>query len=101
MPVRPLAPMLASAAAELPRGDDWTYELTFDGYRVVAVKDGQRVTLYSRNLKDLRAAYPSVVTAVRSVPHSLALDGEIIAFDREGRPSFQTLHHQLPDATVQ
>lgn len=93
--------MLASAAAELPRGDDWTYELKFDGYRVVAVKDGQRVTLYSRNLKDVSAAYPSVVAAVRSVPHAVALDGEIIAFDSEGRPSFQALHHQLPDATMQ
>jgi DNA ligase D-like protein (predicted ligase) len=101
MLVRPLAPMLASAAPDLPRGDDWTYELKFDGYRVVAVKDGQRVTLFSRNLKDVTSAYPSVVAAVRTVPHAVALDGEIIAFDDEGRPSFQALHHQLPGATVE
>ena len=94
MPMRPVEPMLATLAAALPRGDDWTYEVKFDGYRVIAIKVGKRVTLYSRNLKDVTRMYPSVVAAVSTVKHDVMLDGEIIALDEEGRPSFQALHHQ-------
>ena len=101
MPVRPVAPMLATSAAQLPRGADWTYELKFDGYRVLAVKDGARVTLLSRNLKDVTKMYPSVTAAVATIQQrSAMLDGEIIALDAEGRPSFQALHHQSTRSTV-
>jgi bifunctional non-homologous end joining protein LigD len=86
--------MLATLAAALPRGDDWTYEVKFDGYRAIAIKAGKKVTLYSRNLKDVTRMYPSVVAAVATVKHDVMLDGEIIALDAEGRPSFQALHHQ-------
>jgi bifunctional non-homologous end joining protein LigD len=81
MAVRPVTPMLATAAAALPRGDDWTYEVKFDGYRVVAVKDGQRVTLFSRNLKNVTRQYPSVVSAVATLKETAMIDGEIIALD--------------------
>jgi len=93
--------MLASSARVLPRGDDWTYEVKWDGYRTLALKDGSRVKLLSRNLKDLTAAYPSVASAVSHVHASSALlDGEIVALDENGRPSFQSLHHQSPGALV-
>jgi DNA ligase D-like protein (predicted ligase) len=92
--------MLATLAAELPRGDDWTYEVKFDGYRTMAIKSGRRVTLYSRNLKDVTRMYPSVAAAVATVKHDVVLDGEIIALDEEGRPSFQALHHQVSSSTT-
>jgi bifunctional non-homologous end joining protein LigD len=98
--MHPVAPMLASSAAKLPRGHDWTYEVKFDGYRVIAVKDSQRVSLFSRNLKDVTKAYPSVVAVVRTMGPSAILDGEIIAVDKTGRPSFQALHHRAPDAAI-
>lgn len=47
--------MLASGAATLPEGQQWSYEVKWDGYRALAVKDGARVTLLSRNLKDASA----------------------------------------------
>jgi bifunctional non-homologous end joining protein LigD len=94
MSTRPVEPMLATLAAALPRGDDWTYEVKFDGYRAIAIKAGKQVTLFSRNLKDVTRMYPSVVAAVATVKHDVMLDGEIIALDEEGRPSFQALHHQ-------
>jgi bifunctional non-homologous end joining protein LigD len=48
-------PMLATSAAQLPEGEHWSYEVKWDGYRTLAVKDGARVTLLSRNLKDATA----------------------------------------------
>jgi bifunctional non-homologous end joining protein LigD len=92
--------MLATLATQLPRGDDWTYELKFDGYRVIAVRDGRRVTLFSRNLKDVTSAYPSVVAALASVRTPTVLDGEVVALDERGVPSFQALHHQTSHAHV-
>jgi DNA ligase D-like protein (predicted ligase) len=92
--------MLATLAAELPRGADWTYEVKFDGYRTMAIKSGKRVTLLSRNLKDVTKMYPKVAAAVATVTHDVVLDGEIIALDADGRPSFQALHHQSSPATT-
>jgi bifunctional non-homologous end joining protein LigD len=87
--------MIATLVAELPEGDEWLYEVKLDGYRALIVKDGDRVRLVSRNEKDLTAAYPSVAAAARRLPARTAVvDGEIVAVDGEGRPSFQALQHR-------
>jgi bifunctional non-homologous end joining protein LigD len=87
--------MLATAAATLPVGAEWTYEVKWDGYRTLALKNGERVSLWSRNLKDATAQYGSVARAVAKLqPETVLLDGEIVALDEHGRPSFQALHHQ-------
>jgi bifunctional non-homologous end joining protein LigD len=87
--------MLAKSADTLPIGADWTYEVKWDGYRTLAAKDGQRVRLWSRNLKDATAQYPSIARSIAEVHTDTALlDGEIVALDENGRPSFQALHHQ-------
>jgi ATP-dependent DNA ligase len=67
--------MLATSAARLPEGDQWSYEVKWDGYRTLAVKDGARVTLLSRTLKDATTQYPRVARAVgqiRDKPNGLA-----------------------------
>jgi ATP-dependent DNA ligase len=56
--------MLATSATELPEGPQWTYEVKWDGYRALVVKDGTDVQLISRNQKDLTRDYPTVVAAV-------------------------------------
>jgi bifunctional non-homologous end joining protein LigD len=67
----------------------------WDGYRALLLKEGSRTRLISRNLKDLSASYPHIVTAASTVsPHALILDGEIVALDEHGRPSFQALQHR-------
>src|SRR3954471_11252376 len=86
--------MMAVSAAKLPAGPEWTYEVKWDGYRAQAVKDGPAVSLASRNLKNITRQYPEVARAAALVhARSAVLDGEIVAIDGDGRPSFQALHH--------
>ena len=87
--------MAARLVSALPRGGDWIYEVKFDGYRALLIKDGDRVQLRSRNDRDLTATYPAIVSAGRRVgADSAVVDGEIVAVDRSGRPSFQALQHR-------
>src|SRR5262245_38765467 len=87
--------MLASSADRLPQDRDWSYEVKWDGYRAIAVKDGAAVKLSSRNEKDLTREYPIVAAAVASLgSRAVMLDGEIVAIDEHGRPTFQALHHR-------
>jgi len=73
----------------------------WDGYRTLALKDGERVRLLSRNLKDGTRLYPAVAREVaRLKVDSVILDGEVVAIDEEGRPSFQALHHQAAHTVV-
>jgi bifunctional non-homologous end joining protein LigD len=86
--------MLATSASQLPEGDGWSYEVKWDGYRTLAEKTGRTVRLMSRNLKNVTRQYPGVAAAIAKLEtDSVLLDGEIVAIDREGRPSFQDLHH--------
>ena len=97
-----LRPMLARSADQLPIGNEWSYEVKWDGYRALAVKDGARVLLLSRNQKDLTRDYSGVVAAIKALPVGrTVLDGEIVAVDDRGRPSFQALQHRTTtDLTV-
>src|SRR5436190_10517447 len=98
MPLRAIRPLLASSASELPEGRDWSYEVKWDGYRAIAIKDAAAVQLSSRNVKDLTREYATVASGVRSLGHrSIMLDGEIVAIDEEGRPTFQALHHRTTE----
>src|SRR5437667_2180707 len=86
--------MMATRAAVLPIGADWSYEVKWDGYRAEAVKNGATVSLASRNLKNITRQFSGVADAASRVrAKSIVLDGEIVALDADGRPSFQALHH--------
>ncbi|HEX9945382.1 MAG TPA: RNA ligase family protein [Thermoanaerobaculia bacterium] len=74
--------MLASEVKRPFHKPGWVYEEKYDGYRTVAYKDGKRVQLVSRNLKDLTAQFEEVAEAVaRLRAPSLILDGEVAVFD--------------------
>ncbi|MEA3207474.1 MAG: bifunctional non-ous end joining protein LigD [Chthoniobacter sp.] len=88
-----IAPMQCKAVPALPEGDDWTYEIKFDGYRCIAVKTGKKVTLFSRNENRLNDRFPAVADALATLPGDFAVDGEIVALDEQGRPSFQLLQN--------
>jgi bifunctional non-homologous end joining protein LigD len=94
-PVTYVTPMAAHLVDTLPEGAEWTYELKFDGYRALILKDGKRVELRSRKEKDLTKMYQSVAATALRVPAATAvIDGEIVALDANGRPSFQALQHR-------
>jgi bifunctional non-homologous end joining protein LigD len=84
-------PMKAKLVADPPPGK-WLYELKWDGYRALALRDGPTALLLSRNNKDLTQRFPDLAPALLQLPcRSAILDGEIVALDAKGRSSFQLL----------
>jgi bifunctional non-homologous end joining protein LigD len=92
-----IEPMRARPVTELPPGEEWTFEIKFDGYRCVAVKRGSEVTLFSRNKKIFNKRFPKIRDAVAELEGEFVLDGELVAFDDHGHPSFQLLQDAKPD----
>ncbi|MEC3918796.1 non-homologous end-joining DNA ligase [Nocardia sp. CDC160] len=90
------SPMLATGGAP-PDGPGWAVEMKWDGVRIIAVCEAGACTLLSRNGNDVSAAYPEVVGALKGLSGkgSLILDGEIIAADRDGAPSFGLLQRRM------
>jgi DNA ligase D-like protein (predicted ligase) len=85
--------MLLLRTDSLPAGEGWHYELKLDGYRAIAFKRDRAVHLRSRNDNDFNSRYPAVVKALAALPDDTVIDGEIVAFDQEGRPSFNALQN--------
>lgn len=88
-------PMLAKLVRTLPEGPEWEYELKLDGYRLEAVKDGDKVRLYSRRGNDFTRRFAKIATNVSRInARSIVLDGEAVAVDEHGKPSFQMLQNR-------
>src|SRR5215472_5339423 len=88
-----IEPMLLLRTEKLPEGADFSYELKFDGYRALAIKSGGKVHLRSRNDNDFNGRYPGIVKALAPMPDETVIDGEVVALDAEGRPSFSALQN--------
>lgn len=71
----------------------WTYQLKLDGYRAIAFKARGSVSLRSRNDNDFSVRYPAVVEGLSALPDETVIDGEVVAFDEQGRPSFNVLQN--------
>jgi len=70
----------------------WLFEIKWDGYRALANKSTQ-ISLLSRNQKSFNQRFPSIVNALKKIPGSFVLDGEIVAVDKNGKSSFQLLQN--------
>ncbi|MGH7875594.1 MAG: non-homologous end-joining DNA ligase, partial [Candidatus Binatia bacterium] len=89
-----IEPMLAAPVSELPQdGVRWTYEIKLDGYRCIALKDEKGVKLHSRKKTLLNSRFPSVVKVLATIEGGTVLDGEIVALEEQGRPSFNLLQN--------
>jgi bifunctional non-homologous end joining protein LigD len=89
-----IPPMLLVKTEALP--DDagrWVYELKLDGYRAMAFKAAGGLHLRSRNDNDFSTRYRAVMRGLKDLPADTVVDGEIVAFDAEGRPSFNLLQN--------
>jgi bifunctional non-homologous end joining protein LigD len=88
-------PMLATPVAKAFDNPDWLFEIKWDGYRAVAFIDDGRVRLVSRNQNDLTAQFPELGALPKFIKAERAiLDGEIVALDEEGRPSFSLMQQR-------
>src|SRR5947208_940252 len=88
-----IQPMLLLRKERLPEGSDWAYELKLDGYRAIAYKSGRKLFLRSRNDKDFALRYPSISNGLKDLPEGTVVDGEIVALDETGRPTFNVLQN--------
>ena len=86
-------PLMLAVTGERPFSrPGWIYELKYDGYRLVAAKEGGNVFLRYRSGGDVTALYPELTRALRCLPiQSVVLDGELTVLDGGGRPSFAKL----------
>jgi ATP-dependent DNA ligase len=87
-----IAPCLPTKADTLPSGGLWIHEIKHDGFRIIARKDGERVTLYSRPGNDFTRRFPPIARALTHLRcRSCIIDGEAVICDDNGVTSFEGL----------
>jgi bifunctional non-homologous end joining protein LigD len=96
VPARGQKLMLATLEEKPFDGEDWLFEIKYDGVRVIARRKGEAVEMLGRNGNDITARYPEIAKALASLPcDDFVLDGEVIAPDDSGQPSFQRLQARM------
>jgi bifunctional non-homologous end joining protein LigD len=95
-----IPPMLLVRTEKLPEDTTrWAYQLKLDGYRAIAFKTGGTVYLRSRNDNSFNERFPAVVRGLAAMPNETVVDGELLALDEDGRPSFSALQNYGSSAT--
>jgi bifunctional non-homologous end joining protein LigD len=91
-PFKPMSPILTD---RLPEGPEWTYQLKWDGYRLMAYIEQGQVRLLSKNMHVMNHKYPEIAEACARLPGTLVLDGEAVVMDlATGRPNFQKMQQR-------
>jgi len=95
-------PMLATLTDALPHGDDWSFEVKWDGYRALGYLRNGTAKLLSRNGNDLTPRFPGVARALEHAARSpsCVVDGEVCALDEQGRPSFSLMQQGRPGVPI-
>lgn len=85
-------PMLASVTEKPFDSEDWIFEIKWDGYRAIA-DNTQELKFYSRNGLSFLGKYPVIEASLAKQQHQMIIDGEIVAYNDDEKPDFQTLQH--------
>ena len=98
---RLIHPMLAMLVAAPFHRPGWVNEEKYDGVRAIAYRKGKRTRLFSRNLKESTAEFPAIADALAGLSGGdFVLDGEIVAFDKQGVSRFQVLQRRALDERI-
>ena len=88
--------MLATLAEKPFSHPGWVFEIKYDGVRVIAERRGEKVRMFGRSGEDITARYPEIAVALRGLATDrFVLDGEIVAYDESGKPSFSRLQKRM------
>jgi bifunctional non-homologous end joining protein LigD len=90
-PVELPSPQLATLSQGLPYGPEWRYEYKYDGYRILAVKEGPDVRLFTRNRLDWTDKFLPIKEGLNKMPDGTIIDGEIVALNAKNKISFSSL----------
>jgi bifunctional non-homologous end joining protein LigD len=91
-----VAPELATLDSEVPAGPNWLHEVKYDGYRIIARKAGDDITLFSRSGLDWTIRFPAIADALRTFPADIALiDGEVAFVLPDGKTDFKSLQEHI------
>lgn len=95
-----ITPMLATTGDNAFDNEEWIFEIKWDGYRAVADVSNKPLQLYSRNGLSFLGKYPVIENELKEQTHPMILDGEIVAYNEDGKPDFQALQHFDDDSEV-
>jgi bifunctional non-homologous end joining protein LigD len=96
-----IEPCLPSPAERPPSGPSWIHEIKHDGFRLMARRDAAGVRLLTRNGIDWSGRFPLIAGAAGDLPvRSCLIDGEAVACDGDGLPSFDRLRYRRQDGAV-
>ncbi len=88
--------MLSFPAERSFSGKDWLFEIKYDGIRFFASRESARLDLFGRRGQAITSRFPEIVAALRALPiEKFLIDGELVALDENGRPSFQRLQQRM------
>src|SRR3954469_22121007 len=95
-------PLLAPAGKQVPAGPDWIHEIKHDGYRMLVIRENERVRLLSRNGTDWSKRYPWIVeAALKNRQKHFVIDGEAVILGIDGISDFNALHSRKHEHEVQ
>jgi len=86
--------------SDRPEGPEWLYEIKLDGYRALAARDSKGVILWSRRANIFTTQFPRITRGFEKLQPDTLIDGEIVAMDDSGRPSFNLLQHHRSKASA-